>query len=290
MTILFKIIRNNLDFYCTANDGPKYFVGRKVPYQGNIGLYNVFRGSPLQKLAFDAANYGPDFGFWVEFIAPTAACEGGSFLTINTYDRAAFTFGFTQFAAHVPDGDFVKYLRVLLARPEAVDYFPGLELVDGRIVRNDGHGIPVQLENAQTTKPLMAYLNPSSDDVEDQEVIAAAKLIHWSGNHREARIAQIDEMVRVYQGFMASADRRKLIDGRTADQCCVIADILHQGRGGSMTWTLVGNALQASKPLDALLAIGASHYGERIATLRAAIKANPNMAKRHWNSAAANFV
>ena len=47
---------------------------------------------------------------------PTAIAEGALFHTLNTYDRAQFTFSFLQFAAHVLDGDFVAHLRALLTQ------------------------------------------------------------------------------------------------------------------------------------------------------------------------------
>jgi len=67
-----------------------------------------------------------------DFIEPTARCEGQSFITLNTYDRARFTFGFAQFAAHEPDGDFVTWFRDMLGQSEASDYFPDLAVKDGR--------------------------------------------------------------------------------------------------------------------------------------------------------------
>jgi len=290
MSILFTISRQNRDFFCKADGGASFFVGRKVPYEDNIGLFNIFGGSRLQKLNFDAADFAGDFGFWAAFVAPTAHCEGRSFLTLNTYDRAAFTFGFGQFAAHVPDGDFVRYLRDLLAMPEAADYFPSLALVQGRIAKVDGAGAPVLLETADSTAKLMKYLNPTLDEVEDQEVIAAAKLIHWTVHHRAAQVAQVKEMVRVFKSFMANADRRKLIDQRPAAQCCVIADILHHGRGGKLTWTLIGDALARPDPLRALLQIGLPKWKERVTTLARAIDADTEMATRHWNTASDDFV
>ena len=286
MTIVFKIQRQDRDYFCAADDGPKFFVGRRVTYKTNVGLYNVFAGSKLQKLNFDAANYGPDFGFWAEFIAPTAGCEGQNFLTLNTYDRAAFTFGFGQFAAHVPNGDFVNYFRALLAMPEAQDYFPSLALIDGHINKIDG-AAPVPIETASSTSKLMAYLNPGLSEIEDPEVIAAAKLIHWTANHREARLAQIRQMIATFKGFMKEATRRGLIDGRSADQCCVIADILHQGRG---TWAEIASALRSSRPFDNLVAIGAPEWDGRKATLRRLIKANPNFAAKHWKASSGDFV
>ena len=147
-------MRNGDDFSCKADGGPSYFVGRRVPYHGNIGLYNVFAGSKLEKLNYQAADFQQPHGFWAAFIEPTAMCEGRNFLTLNTYDRAAFTFGFAQFAAHVENGDFVKYFRAMLGLPEAPDYFPHLGVVGGRICQTDG-AVPVPLENDQTTKPLM---------------------------------------------------------------------------------------------------------------------------------------
>ena len=289
MAILFKIIRDGRDFFCQADNGPRFFVGRRVPYEDNIGLYNVFAGSKLQKLDFEPANYVHEFGFWAEFIEPTAACEGRNFLTLNSYDRAAFTFGFGQFAAHVPNGDFVKFFRTMLQRPEASGYFPTLRVHGGRIEKTDGP-TPVALETDESTAPLMRYLNPTLADVEDQEVIAAAKLIHWTASHRPARLVQIEEMVDTYKGFMRRAHARGLIEGRPAAQCCVIADILHHGRGGKLTWTLVAEALASSRPFDNLIAIGAPQWEQRKRTLRTRIRANPAFETRRWSGAAGDFV
>ncbi len=135
MALLFAIRRSGNDFSCTADGGPPFFVGRRVPYEGHIGLYNIFANSKLAKLNFEAVDFEVSHGFWAHFIEPTALCEGRNFLTLNTYDRAAFTFGFAQFAAHVPDGDFVQYFRAMLGLPEAEAYFPHLAVIGGRIHR-----------------------------------------------------------------------------------------------------------------------------------------------------------
>lgn len=290
MPILFKISRDGRDFFCQAEDEAKFFVGRRVPYEGNIGLYNIFGGSKVEKLNFSAADFKTTQGFWAEFIEPTALCEGRNFLTLNSYDAAAFTFGFSQFAAHVPNGDFVCYFRKLLSLPNAGDYFPHLKLVNGHIHKVEEGSPPVALETKDTTKPLMTYLNPSLDDVDDSEVIAAAKLIHWTSKDAAARDAQVGQMVETYKGFMKRAQQRVGIAGRTADQCCVIADILHHGRGGKMTWPLVDEALKSSKPLDSLIAIGAPKWDERKNTLRKALKERPGFAQKKWNAASGAFV
>jgi hypothetical protein len=286
MAIFFKILRNGDDFSCKADDGPSFFVGRRVPYKGNIGLYNVFAGSKLEKLNYLAADFQQLYGFWSAIIEPTAMCEGRNFLTLNTYDRAAFTFGFAQFAAHVENGDFVKYFRAMLGLPEARDYFPNLGVVGGRICKTDG-AVPLPLENDHTTKPLMNYLNPDLSEVQDSEVVAAAKLIRWTSASVAARAAQVSEMIDVFKGFMTRADHRLNTDGRPASQLCVIADILHQGRGG---WPTIQQAFKSASPFESLIKIGAPEYDGRKKTLKNAINANPELAARKWSSAQQDFI
>ena len=287
MPINFQIERTGNEYFVRASsDGLRFRVGRRVPYLGNIGLFNSSGSGPL---AFAASDFAASHGFWADFIEPTAICEGRSFLTLNSYDSAGFTFGFGQFAAHVPDGDFVRAFRALLARPETDDYFPHLELAGGRIQRVTDAGL-APLESATSTEALMRYLNPTLDEVEDAEVIAAAKLMHWATNHPGAREIQVNTMVASYRNFMARADKRVSIDGRPADQCLVIADILHHGRGGKMTWPLVAQALASSNPLANLIAIGAPQWDGRKATLRKAIAARPQLQAKRWSRAAGDFV
>ena len=177
-----------------------------------------------------------------------------------------------------------------MQRPEAPQYFPDLRLTAGRIEQANG-GPPVRLETGTSTRRLMGYLNPTPTAVEDAEVLAAAKLIHWTANHRPARLAQIKVMTETYRGFMRKAASRGLIEGRTADQCCVIADILHHGRGGTgTTWPKITAAINSAQPFENLIAIGAAKWNGRKATLKAKILANPNLKTRRWSTAADDFV
>lgn len=289
MPILFKILRTGNDFSVKADNEPSFYVGRRVPYQGKIGLYNIFSGSKLEKLNFTAGDFAADFGFWAEFIEPTALCEGRNFLTLNTYDRAAFTFGFGQFAAHVPNGDFVHYFRAILGLPNATDYFPHLDVVNGRITKTDGPA-PITLEDDESTTRLMKYLNPDLSEVQDAEVIAGAKLIHISSKHGAARQMQVKVMTDTYKTFMKRADKRVGINGKGAHLCCIIADILHHGRGGSMTWPLIDSAMKSSNPYAQLLAIGKPHWNERLKTLKNALDARPHFKVKTWSSTAGAFV
>ena len=148
-------------------DGVRFFIGSRVSFDGGKGLMNV-TGTSAQK--YDRAAFRPDYGFWADFIHPTAMAEGGLYHALNTYDRAQFTFSFLQYAAHVPNGDFVIYLRALLNLPFAREYFPDLVLSNNRIcgVTDDGD---VPLESDTSTTLLLDYLNPSLREVEDTEII-----------------------------------------------------------------------------------------------------------------------
>ena len=152
-------------YFGKVDGGPRFFIGSRVPYLGNKGLMNTI-GNQVQQ--YDRTAFREAYGFWADFIHPTAMAEGKYFHTLNTYDAAYFTFSFLQFGAHVPNGDFVTYFRALLALPDAKEYFPDLGLENGRIAKMvDGN--VVALETDTSTEGLMDYFNPSASEVEDTE-------------------------------------------------------------------------------------------------------------------------
>jgi len=285
----FQIEVRGRDYWAQTEQEEPFFVGRRMRYGARLGLSNIFGGSPLTPLTYQAENYVPDFGIWAQIIAPTAACEGGSFLALNSYDRAGFTFGVTQFAAHVPNGDLVRLLRALLARPEAADYFPMLRLIDGQIHLADTGSVQ-PLEGPDSTAALMAWLNPSGEVIDDAEIEAAARLIHWTRRSRAVRLAQIAQTISSFTAYLRRAGRKVPMEGRVAAQCCVIADLLHHGRGGRQVWAAVGRALAAADPLNALLAIGGASWPERVDMLHRHIAALPDLHRWRWSVAEAGFV
>jgi hypothetical protein len=261
-----KIVSFSLEpgnkYFGTVDGGPKFLIGARVSYLGNKGLMNI-TGTAAQKYA--RADFRPTFGFWADFIHPTAMAEGGLYHTLNTYDRARFTFTFLQYAAHVPNGDFVVFLRTLLALPAAIDYFPDLTVQNQRVCKVDDNG-PVPIESASSTELLMDYFNPSSDQVEDTEVIQAAKLVQWSQTdpaHRNVQVkVGIDHFrakMKIYAGWYP------MLNGAVPQICLMVADIHHQGRASSGTVRL---ALQSADPLAELLTIGEGQYDSRLQTLR----------------------
>jgi hypothetical protein len=272
MAIDFTIERKGRAFRARADGKAPFFVGNQTQYTDKStgedfeGLYNV-PSSQLPKLLYAAAEAREVHGFWADLIAPTARCEGGNFLTLNTYDRARFTWGFGQFGAHVPDGDFVHFFRDMLGRPEAPDYFPSLGIRNGCISKVAG-GKSEPLEGKQSTSLLMDFLNPSTTAVEDAEVVAAAKLIHWTTEEVGVRELQVLHMVGVFRRLMKESDARLELDGLDADVCCVVCDIRHQGRA---RYPAMQQALRSKRPLEELLKLGSTAYAERIKTLREAL-------------------
>ena len=244
-----------------VDGGPTFLIGVEVPYQDRRGLMNE---ELTTGQVYDPANY-PQHDFWAQFIAPTAVCEShGSFHCLNTYDSAAFTFGFLQYGAHVPNGDFVQWFRGLLELHDAADWFPDLVLSNGRVGKETAHGV-LALEDDTSTQALMDFLNPTPNKVDVGEIVNAAKLIGWQSSSSQAVDSQVGSGVRLFQNNMKLYARKYSLDGRPDTQCVVVADIRHQGRASSAE---IMTALRASDPLDALLAVGADQYASRCATLK----------------------
>lgn len=267
-------------------DGTRFYIGSRVSYEGGKGLMNV-TGTQSQK--YDRSQFRATFGFWADFLHPTAMAEGALYHTLNTYDRAHFTFSFLQYAAHVPNGDFVVYLRALLQLPLASEYFPDLTFRNGRVCRITDNGI-VALESDISTSPLLDYLNPSVKEIEDTEVIQAARFVHWVQNDAAHRQTQVDVGIAHFKEKMTSYAQQYGLNGADETICLVVADIRHQGRAKSPA---IVAALQSANPLNALLSIGEPKYHERLVTLRREINAltqDGTFGARKYSTAKKDFI
>jgi hypothetical protein len=259
--------RFEADRYHASVAGDDFLVGRRVRYGAFKGLMN---DEPVPRLRYRAEDWRERHGIWADWIEPIARVEGGHFHTLNTYDRARCTFGFLQAGAHVAGGQFVRWLRAVLALPDAAASFPDLGLDQGRIVHlADGDGAPRPLEDDRGTAGLLDYLNPGPHEVEDVEVIQAARLIHRVRNDAEARALQVAIGVTALQESLGQYAARYGLDGADDITCLLVADIRHQGRAPHVA---IGRALATTDPHAALLALGAERYPERIARLRAAVE------------------
>lgn len=253
------------NWVASVDSGSEFFVGRDVFYEGNRGLQNIADNSAGQ---YQASDYRNQYGFWADFIAPTAKCESNNFFNcLNTYDRAFFTFGFLQYAAHIPNGDFVKFFNNLLATPLGKGYFPELFVQTGQIFRETNNG-NTQLTNNDSTKKLMVYLNPTLASIEEQEVIQAAKFIHWAIHSQQHRDIQVQYGIEHFKQSVQQHARWYPLDGFPDKLCVVIEDIHHQGRAKK---NVVYEALDTNgdydKAFNNLLSIGEQNYSVRIKTL-----------------------
>lgn len=254
----------------TGTPDPRFVIGYRTQYLGQFGLFNT---STTPGLVYDAATFEQAFGFWAWFILPTAMAESkGSFYCLNTYDRARFTFSFMQYAAHVPNGDFVVFLRRLLALPLAAEYFPRLVLQNNRIGYRNNNGPVSLLENDNSTEALMNYLNPSGSEIERQELICAARLVHWASHDELHRQLQVETAVAHFRKNMLAYHQRFNLHGAPAKVCLMVADIRHQGRATNDRIALALNTGgNYAKAYQHLCTIGETHYAERIKTLKTSI-------------------
>lgn len=267
-------------------DGTTMFVGTEVPYSDDMyrrGLYQDKNLADIKPIGVYApADYLATYGKWAYFIRPTIKAESaGYFGRLNSYDRAAFTFGATQLAAHTPDENLILLFRRLLALASAKDYFPELSLHGGKVTWTKEIGVTLDLEKPILfTRPngkketqlrnFMDYLNPDPVRIDPAEVSAGARLMAWTMEDPAAKVAQIDLLVArakaLIDGAKASAPKFDGSDWRIA---LWIVDIRYQGRG---TFTAIRSALSQTNPLAALSEIGGS-YKERRKTVAADIAA-----------------
>jgi hypothetical protein len=285
-------------YFAEVNTDPKFLVGTEITYPKDGKLKGLFLSQKLGH-TYDRAHYRTKYGFWADFIYPSAQCETRAhFRWLNTYDRAFFTFGFLQFAAHEAEGDFVQLFRALLKTPQGKDYFPELFLnTKGFISRTLADGSVVRLENKHDTDLLKQYLNPTRLAIEEkEEVDRAARFIHWCDTHESHRDLQVEVGIRLVKQKMKTYNRWYKLDGVVDKVCAVIMDIHHQGRGKRK---VVQKALEGADP-DAdytnLLKIGSDKYSKRIKTLSDTIaeltgpKADQPFGKNKYDAKTNDFI
>jgi hypothetical protein len=245
-------------WWAQVDSDPEFLVGEETKYGSRRGLFNT--ADPIGPF-YVGPDWEAPYGFWARLLEPTAKAEGERFNTLNTYDSAAFTFGFIQFAAHTPNDNFVLLFRALLSLPAAAFYFPDLSLKNGRIAKGGK-----LLETASTTDPLMAYLNPDGKVVEPAEAECSARLIHWVRSDADARNTQVSVAVEKMKKQFKS--RGKDLHGHSDVVCLLVWDILHQGRAKAGGYqTKIVPALKSADPEGELLQIGEPEFPGRVKTL-----------------------
>lgn len=272
-----------VDYFAKTKGAAEFHVARSVSYGNHRGLYQSSRA--LSGPVYSAREYSGLYGPAAAMVGAIAAGEsGGRFNRLNSYDRAGYTFGFFQLAAHTPNDNLILLFRRLAA--EHGDFqkqFPDLQLRNGRLHRmlDADSALNLEREYPRPDKPsetnlkdFMSYLNPDGSQVDDVEIDNSARLVWLANNDPVFNAIQVNVAVEItMQKLRRSYDVSYDLDGESDMLCTAIADIHHQGRGKKIE---VRAALALDTParkLDALCQIGSENYAERCQTLRRSIRA-----------------
>jgi hypothetical protein len=262
------------EVFARVDGGDEFYVARRTRHGPRIGLAQIGR---LTGPVYDPAGYTAEFGTWAHLVYAIGASESGNrFNRLNTYDRAAFTIGFVQFAAHTPNDNLVLLLRRATELPAFQRHFPELEMRDGRLHRV-ATGITTGLE-AESYNPrykerqlenLMRYLNPVDTELDDAEIIHAARLVDLCETSREFCALQVRTAIEItLRKFRERYAPWYELNGVSDSICAAIADIHHQGRANRAQ---VRAALASGTPLANLTRLGEEKYPERCRSLRVVI-------------------
>ncbi len=268
--------KNNKWFAKTANSNEAFYVGKEIKQAGR-GYFGIYQ-SPSEYYGpqYKAEDFYDKIDHWAVLLEVTGYCESNNYFNlVNTYDRAKFTFGFYQLAAHTPNDNLILLFKELALLEEFKTYFPELTLIDGRLHRFDkSDNSYSDLEKPFTNNKgntnlqfFMNYLNPLRKRIDTQEILHAARLIHWANNSDAMRETQVQVANEKLQSKMNIYNRWYNLDGQPDIICAIIADIHHQGRA---TKSRVKKALQSANPMDNLIHIN-SNYNNRSQHLKSII-------------------
>ncbi|WP_051044864.1 hypothetical protein [Methylobacterium sp. B1] len=254
-------------------------------YVGRIAVYGSRRGLSRRSdaIIYDRQKAAERFGEWAHFIWPSALAEsGGQEIVINAWDRAQFTWGFYQLAAHTPDDNLILLMRELVKLNSAPTFFPDLGLDDdGRLTQRTATGA-ISLETTETVpvgrgteKQLVAfmrYLNPSSTRFDEQEAVTAAKFIAWASEDPEMLATTTQVSIAIMKRKVKRWATTLGLMGRRPELAIWVSDIVHQGRGTKALMQAALGQDTFQEQLDALGAIDTTgEFGSRRDTVREAV-------------------
>ncbi|NND63073.1 MAG: hypothetical protein HKN48_07735, partial [Flavobacteriaceae bacterium] len=105
-TVAFELNKRGSKWFASATnhaDNAEFYVGSEIK-RASIGYFGIFQSASLYSgPKFKASDYETTIDHWAFLLQITGFCESKNFFNVmNTYDRAKFTFGFYQLAAHTP--------------------------------------------------------------------------------------------------------------------------------------------------------------------------------------------
>jgi hypothetical protein len=269
------------DYFAKLPGVAEYYVARNTKYESLRGLLQPT--SKLNGPRYTIAAFAGEYETVAGMLGVISVGESsGYFNRLNTYDRAAFTFGFFQLAAHTPDDNLVLLFRRAAGENSAFQaLFPDLKLVDGILHRDLGtHTVSLEKQyprpghpSEKNLKDFMTYLNADGASIDETELSTSARLVHLANSDNAFNQLQVNVAAQITMRKLRSAYSVWYnLNGVSDLICTAIADIHHQGRG---TKTEVRNALSSASTLQgkvsALCKIGQADYAERCATLKQAL-------------------
>ncbi|GKP06837.1 hypothetical protein [Klebsiella quasipneumoniae] len=276
-----KVSDKQNDYYATFEGSQEFYIARSVRYKSFKGLYQPHNKKNGPR--YLVKDYIKEYGTMAGVIAVISQSESeGYFNTLNTYDRASFTFGFFQFAAHTPDDNLILLIRRAAREHEMFKTnFPELVLVDGVLHRDLGlHSVSLERKYPRTgnseeliLKDFMSYLNPNVTDIDDKELSNAAKLIQLANtnitfNHLQVNVAAQITMRKIRERYNIWYK----LNGASDLICTAIADIHHQGRGTRKEISgILTSKLSSDEQLKALCLVGIENNLERCKSLSLAL-------------------
>jgi hypothetical protein len=275
------------DYFAKLPGVAEYYVARNTKYESLRGLLQPT--SKLNGPRYTIAAFAEEYETVAGMLGVISAGESsGYFNRLNTYDRAAFTLGFFQLAAHTPDDNLVLLFRRAVGENSTFRaLFPDLKVVDGVLHRDLGtHTVSLEKEyprpghpNEKNLKDFMKYLNADGASIDDTELSTSARLVHLANSDEAFNRLQVSVAAQITMRKLRSAYSVWYnLNGVSDLICTAIADIHHQGRG---TKTEVRNALSSASTVQgkvsALCKVGPAKFAPRKATLKQALaKAEAN--------------
>ncbi len=271
--ISFDLTKKGNKWYGRRSDieAEEFYIGREIK-DSNRGYYGIYqRPSEFYGKKYSAEDYVDTIDHWAYLLEATGYCESMNyFSTFNTYDRAKFTYGFYQLAAHTPNDNLILLFRKMTELSKFKRYFPELKLIDGNLHRIKEDGSNTNLErifrvnNKKQLQYFMNFLNPYRKSIDQQEILHIAKLMDWTQRDKKVRLTQVELASEILQRKMSKWYSRWYdLHGQSDIICTVIADIHHQGRAKRVK---VLEALKNQDPVNALINIRPK-YKSRIKNL-----------------------
>ncbi len=258
--------------------GVKSYAGKVLKYGSRRGLSRA-----SNQLKYDRFQEENSIGAWAHFMWPSVVAESnGRYISINAWDRAHFTWGFYQLAAHTPKDNLILLMRELVQLPSAARFFPDLTVVGGKLAKQTDAG-PVTLETEYEVQvgdekemqlvDFMAYLNPSSFRMDEREVVTAAKFAAWANEDGAMRAATVRVSVEIMKRKIKARASTFGLIGKRPELAIWISDMFHQGRGSTQQ---AKNALALptfAQQLEGLSAIDVTgKHANRLASVRTSVQ------------------